>query len=353
MTPQQETLTLDSVIGSRCNNVNLIKLISAFAVIISHSSPLFGESSVLLSDLLSHLPLGTIAVSTFFFFAGLYIAKSCESHPTPSSFFRTRCKRLIPELALVTAACVFIVGPIFSIYKLSDYFSRPATYAYLLNAFLIPVHNLPGVFLNNPYGSTVNGSLWTMPVEFFCYVCCFIAFIATRFRHKGTLLCFAGISIFSLLLWLSAPSLFSYYRPVYMFCIGVLFYAFRLKVHIIRPLGILSTICFFLTAWNGYSIAACFLLLPYTLIWIAFDPALLSLGKPIRQIELSYGIYLWGFPIQQIIAATVGEQISVALAMGLSMVGALLGSYANQLILAIISKIRSDIVQAVHSPSQQ
>lgn len=167
MTPQQETLTLDSVIGSRCNNVNLIKLISAFAVIISHSSPLFGESSVLLSALLSHLPLGTIAVSTFFFFAGLYIAKSCESHPTPSSFFRTRCKRLIPELALVTAACVFIVGPIFSIYKLSDYFSRPATYAYLLNAFLIPVHNLPGVFLNNPYGSTVNGSLWTMPVEFF------------------------------------------------------------------------------------------------------------------------------------------------------------------------------------------
>ena len=109
----------------------------------------------------------------------------------------------------------------------------------------------------------------------------------------------------------------------------------------------------FLTAWNGYSIAACFLLLPYTLIWIAFDPALLSLGKPIRQIELSYGIYLWGFPIQQIIAATVGEQISVALAMGLSMVGALLGSYANQLILATISKIRSDIVQAVHSPSQQ
>ena len=137
----------------RCHHISLI--------------PLFGESSVLLSDLLSHLPLGTIAVSTFFFFAGLYIAKSCESHPTPSSFFRTRCKRLIPELALVTAACVFIVGPIFSIYKLSDYFSRPATYAYLLNAFLIPVHNLPGVFLNNPYGSTVNGSLWTMPVEFF------------------------------------------------------------------------------------------------------------------------------------------------------------------------------------------
>ena len=75
-----------------------------------------------------------------------------------------------------------------------------------------------------------------------------------------------------------------------------------------QPLGILSTIFFFLTAWNGYSIAACFLLLPYTLIWIAFDPALLSLGKPIRQIELSYGIYLWGFPIQQIIAALSGSK---------------------------------------------
>lgn len=340
MTPQQETLTLGSVIGSRCNNVNLIKLISAFAVIVSHSSPLFGERSASLSSLLSRFPLGVIAVCIFFFFAGLYIAKSCETHQSPAHFFCLRCQRLIPELALVTVACAFIIGPIFSTYELRDYFLQPATYTYLLNAFFIPIHNLPGVFLDNPYGPVVNGSLWTMPIEFFCYVGCFITFLVTHFKRGKILACFTGTSVLSLLIWLCAPSLYSYFRPIYMFCIGVMFYTFRSDIIIIRPLGVLSAVALLLVTWNGHSILACFLFLPYTLIWLAHDPALISLGRPIRYIELSYGIYLWGFPIQQIIAATIGEEIPLILAIGASLTGATLGSIVNQLVLSRLSRIK-------------
>ena len=56
----------------------------------------------------------------------------------------------------------------------------------MLNAVLVLVHPLPGVFASNPYPDVVNGALWTLPVEYACYVLCFVVFLATRFRKKGT-----------------------------------------------------------------------------------------------------------------------------------------------------------------------
>ena len=46
---------------------------------------------------------------------------------------------------------------------------------YLLNSIMILVHNLPGVFCNN-INTSVNGPLWTLPVEFLCYIMCYLAY---------------------------------------------------------------------------------------------------------------------------------------------------------------------------------
>ena len=53
------------------------------------------------------------------------------------------------------------------------------------NAVLVLVHPLSGVFASNPYPDVVNGALWTLPVEYACYVLCFALFFATRFRKRN------------------------------------------------------------------------------------------------------------------------------------------------------------------------
>ncbi len=69
----------------------------------------------------------------------------------------------------------FVFGPLFSTLSPVDVFN-PQTYKYLLNGVLIMVHQLPGVFTNDPSGDVVNAAYGHF-VEFICYTfyLCFIS----------------------------------------------------------------------------------------------------------------------------------------------------------------------------------
>lgn len=184
-------IKLSDVATSRVNNLNFMRFVAALMVIVSHcySVVLGGDAgSYLLKLTGDRLSPGGVSVGVFFLFGGFLIARSCEHYPEAKKFFSARILRLFPELLFVVILTAFVLGPMLSTLSPVEYFTNPQTYKYLLNGVLIMVHQLPGVFTNNPSGDVVNAALWTLPVEFICYILCFISYKLTKFDKKKFLL---------------------------------------------------------------------------------------------------------------------------------------------------------------------
>lgn len=111
---------------------------------------------------------------------------------------------------------------------------------YLLNGVLILVHELLGVFTHNPMGdAVVNAALWTLPVEFSCYVLCFVGYKITKFDKKRFLLISVPILLVVFLYFAKFfPQQLSVVRAVVLFYIGVAFWVLRMTCCFI-PLQVL------------------------------------------------------------------------------------------------------------------
>lgn len=297
--------SLASKSKGRDNNLGLIKMVAAFAVIYSHCFALClgpDAASYLSVFTAGHLSPGGIAVGLFFLFGGFYIAKSCESHPKAGDFFSLRLIRILPPLVLVVVLCVFIVGPCFTSIPVLDYFRESGTYAYLLNAVMILQHPLPGVFESNPYSSVINGPLWTLPVEFVCYILCYIFFRITRFDKKRAFVLSLPCAM-AIVCWFvfAGDYQLSVVRAVVLFYIGVLLWIYREKIVINDVLGIASFVLFgILVAFKADLLAMLFPFV-YAMLWLTYTDRLLPISRALSKYEVSYGVYLWGWPVQQML----------------------------------------------------
>ncbi len=166
-------MRLSDVCEDRDNNFNLIRFIAAVAVLISHSFPL---SNTGLDDPLINLigmSAGNIAVDVFFLSSGFLVTRSLLMSQSIKTFLRSRALRIYPALWVMLLITVFVLGPLITESKIIEYFSDPMTWKYLFRnaTMILPAkHELPGVFLDNPYGRAVNGSLWTLPFEIKLYI---------------------------------------------------------------------------------------------------------------------------------------------------------------------------------------
>lgn len=68
-----------------------------------------------------------------------------------------------------TLLSALILGPVVTSLTLGAYFSNPEFFRYFGNMIGWVYYFLPGVFLDNPLPRTVNGQLWTLQPEFWCY----------------------------------------------------------------------------------------------------------------------------------------------------------------------------------------
>lgn len=286
----------------RQNNLNLLRFLAALLVIYSHAWVLTGNVEDGISKL-SHAQTtgGQIAVMMFFFYGGLLIMKSLERKRTARKFFEARVSRIFPPLWIVVLCSVLLLGPALTTLPLSAYFKNGGTWKYLLNGLLVPVHPLPGVFENNPAMSTVNGALWTLPVEFFCYIMCFAFYRLGLSRGKLPLILLPIAVALGDAAWIFLRNnlvLQNAVMPVLFFYIGMVccLYADRIPLNGWAALAAAVLLALSLVI-GGYVFVVC-LTYPYILLWLAFGTPHKLSGFG-RRLELSYGIYLTGFPVQQ------------------------------------------------------
>ncbi|MGI4959456.1 MAG: acyltransferase family protein, partial [Janthinobacterium lividum] len=157
------------------NNLNIIRLLAATGVLVSHSFPLIsGSDSSEPLFIFSHgqTTIGHCAVIIFFAISGYLITTSYLKSQSKPRFVLARLLRLLPGLAAVLVVLAFLLGPQVSTLTMAGYFGSWAPYHYVLgNLSLVAKFqdHLPSVFLDNPFAGAVNGSLWTLQYEVGCY----------------------------------------------------------------------------------------------------------------------------------------------------------------------------------------
>lgn len=308
-------MKLSEITRGRENNLDAIRFLAAVMVIFCHAFPIsLGEGSV---DFLGRLTdnqmhLGNLAVCIFFFYGGFLICKSACRIRNGKDYFKARILRIIPCLAVVTFVLAFLVGPVITELSLGEYFGNGETYKYLLNSVMILVHNLPGVFQNNIYDTTVNGPLWTLPIEFLCYIMCFIALKIKFLEEKNAkwmIILFTAGYLGAWKLLASSAVLSSALRPAGLFFAGMVYFIYKDKI-VIKPwiAAVSAAILVVSAAFHilGITVFFCF---PYLMMYLGFGTKHKLSGFAKRG-EVSYGMYLCGWPIQQMICQGFGGQMN-------------------------------------------
>lgn len=287
------------------NNFDLLRLIAAIMVVWSHQFVVLGHPQPEVHLVNGYV--GSFGVMIFFGISGYLNTKSLVRRKSATSFLASRATRLYPALVV----CVFltiIMGALITSTP-HEYFNVK-TLRYLLNSTLFWLEvRLPGVFTENIYPEAVNNSLWTLPMEAACYIGLATIFQVGRFGRYATLAPLLLVAI-SLLVFSSTVRGLTEdwlvnqdHAPRYYgvgFLSGSLLAAFE---------GIFNrtTAAIFLC-----SVATAFVLADQrlTAILLVLPIIFISLGRLPSQrwmrplVDVSYGTYLYAFPIQQLISNT-------------------------------------------------
>jgi peptidoglycan/LPS O-acetylase OafA/YrhL len=199
-----------------------------------------------------------------------------------------------------------VLGPLVSAQPATDYLSAPGTYEYLLNGLLYTgFPRLPGVFLGHPCPALVNGSLWTLPVEFALYLAVMMAGRGGVLTRRGILI---GLMVLAVLVVgdvASGLTVFQGTIPLdralklcFYFGAGAGLYLYRARVPLRLPLVLFAAAFFAASAAGILPGFIQFVTLPYLVIYVAETPYLKA-GDFARYGDFSYGMYLYGFVIEQ------------------------------------------------------
>lgn len=320
------------ILNRTFNNFDFIRIAAAAFVLIGHSS------DVLLNTPLSPDPgkwlfgfsMQSLGVLIFFIISGYLVTQSFENKKNWLQFFAGRVLRIFPALIVVVVLSVFVLGAAVTTLSLSDYFSHPLTKQYFHDMTLYRMYYyLPGVFEGNPIGGSVNASLWTLPYEFTCYLYIALAGISSLISSKWTSLILFVIYFIAYIFYESQINRIiipiigidfkTFFIPFLYFLAGSLFYKFKDAIRF-NKYGIL--VCLAIVILYKLELVHHQFMIPvlsYLVIAFAFSKAI-KLHTAGKYGDFSYGLYLYAFPVQQLIVYFLPVELDLWMMMILSLI---------------------------------
>ncbi len=290
------------------NNFNAIRLIAACLVLVSHSFPLTGDKTAIEPLALwtrGQATLGALSVTTFFFVSGFLVSRSFIRNKSVLAFCAARIFRIIPGLAVAVIFCAVVLGPLTTTLSPPQYFKDPAFRSYFWNILLSIHYVLPGVFSNNP-NTAVNGSLWTLEFEVWMYIVLPFALINER-AAKLLLPLLLLLLIAAHEFWIISPArdihLYYYVFLGQFFILGAIAYLYRDFICFNRLVVALCMAAIFAAGIYGEFFLIWLLAGSYVLLWLAYCAPKFG-GKLVDEMDLSYGVYIYAFPVQQLVVLT-------------------------------------------------
>lgn len=300
-------MLVSELLNPKKNNFDLFRLVAALMVIYGHAWAFVpgAPNTDVVARLLGFEYSGSLAVKFFFLLSGFLVTASLLTKPKVDEFLIKRAARIFPGLIVCLILTVFIVGPLFTQLSIVEYLTHPQSWKYLINnTFLYQIEwTLPGVFSDSKYG--VNGSIWTLPLEVICYLflAAFLGVGIWRFTWlaNAVLLTIIFVSFF-------APEYFPGYwsnnKESHLlpgcFALGALF-ATNQQMISINKTGLLSLSILAALLWGtNVKVFVFYLCFFYACLYIS---ALSLVVEKFRiPVDPSYGVYIYGFVVQQVLA---------------------------------------------------
>ena len=294
----------------RDNNIQLLRLVAAAAVMVFHSFVFtghMGEDPVFRAT--GTTDSSVIGVDCFFVLSGFLVTRSWLTRPGLAAFAAARVLRIYPALFVAVALSIVLAG-VSTTVPWGAFITSPVTIDFAWrNALAWEVrYLLPGAFLENPYPGAVNGSLWTLPVELRLYVAVAIAGMAGLLARADR--CAAAlIALVALFAWKPEwlpldPNTPGVRNLALLFGLGALAYVARNRV----PLSLTAfaiAVAVFIVNPGGWGRGLWFTLtVAYGTLVLAYHPRIQWRAYN-RVGDYSYGLYVYAFPVQQTIVAHV------------------------------------------------
>lgn len=301
--------TLADAYTAGADNFLLLRFAAAAAVIFGHAYAMSGIPGA--ADFVARLNLGpdiytgSLAVDVFFVISGFLVTGSWLQRPNLDTFVRSRALRVLPAYLVCLIVSAFVIGALYTELPLREYLSAPQTRDYVeVNAQFGTdlIWNLPGVFVHNPQNGVVNGSIWTLPAEVRMYLwVAMLGMLGVLRRRWLAGVVFAALLVYGLrhpdvMLWVPQAD---FMRLAAFFLAGAFCYVYREWIPLSDWL-LLALIGACALTWHRAAFAWTFgALVAYGTLWFAYRPNLHFFN---RFGDYSYGLYLWGFPVEQMVA---------------------------------------------------
>lgn len=297
----------------RSNNFDFLRFALASLVIFSHSFALISRSNdtePLMRLTRGGIDSGAVAVNGFFVISGFLITYSYLRGKGFADFFRKRALRIYPGFIAAVSFCAFLVAPVASSGPWGA-FSSSQLVQYLKSILFLQSYKYSEAFPNNAFHA-LNGSLWSISFEWWCYVGVAVLGVMGLLQYKRLVLGLFVLSLFGSLMFsvfelnpgggvlgivLGAPKFWARLLPYYL--AGMVFCHYREVIPYSWKLA--------LGAWSVlvgsvFIPHALVVALPvagtYLLFWVAFN-TVFQVPRWAAHGDFSYGIYLYAFPLQQ------------------------------------------------------
>lgn len=276
----------------RANGFDGLRLLLALGIVVFHSFTITSRTSALPPFFAA---TAWLILPAFFALSGYLVTASAARCKSLSEFLLLRGMRLLPALTIVVLVSALVFGPLLSNLPVSEYFSSRLVPDYLKNILAAPQYHLPGLFEGNPRAGVVNGSLWTISIEITCYALLCVAALLSRGRTMTIgILCFLVIMLFPRIpfvglafAWIPAKEL------VLSFFCGALINRLSHVIPFHTMIGVACMIASLTLAFYQSPMVA------FPLAYVVVFIGLRSIPLWITSADYSYGIYLVGYPLQQ------------------------------------------------------
>lgn len=308
--------------NGRKNNFDFFRFLLANLVIFSHCYPLlYGEAygntiEPFMLMTRQQMTAGGVAVSFFFILSGYLITQSWLTSSGFFDFMIKRTLRIFPGFVVASLVCLLIVAPLGSPDPKSVLMSFNP-FQFIWHQVLLYLPGIAGVFPNNPVEGAINGSAWTVRYEFWCYLL-LAALGMTKLLQKKTVAVFFSLSGFVYLLlythiipdrlpfengrtFLLIGEFKYHVQFIYSFLAGVSFYIYRDKIPFSQKLFHLLLGILIISCILGVGFVFLFpICSAYVIMFLGFHPKLNFSGFA-RRGDISYGTYLYAYPVQQLL----------------------------------------------------
>ena len=295
-------MTLDDKMktpGGFTTGFDYLRILLSIGVLVFHSVALAtGSDAAVWTGPYRFFPATILPM--FFALSGFLVTGSLQRVKL-HQFVTLRLIRLLPALAVEITLSTLIIGVLVTTLPFSAYIDNPMTWKYFLNIVGYIHYWLPGVFDSNIYPKVMNGQLWTIPFEFECYFSLIVLSLISLVKRRRLFV----FAVFGFCL-LATIYTFLTHRGIVLdnhvpgrmlvasFLAAVAIYLYKDNLPLSHLGGVLSLLVAVILLQY---LELCYLApfpVAYATVWIG-----LMRLPPIPFGDLSYGVFLFHFPVEQ------------------------------------------------------